>query len=102
MTRRGVIVGGLATGVVVIAGGAFINRMVEFALTMQSNEVQGFGAVAISTYLIGMVPIVCVMMWAILSGQFADIEGPKFRMLELDREFERLDAARMEEGRHDG
>lgn len=102
MTRRGAIVAGLTTGVVLIAGAGFVNRMVDFALTMQSTEVQGFGAVAITTYLIGMVPIVCVMLWAVFTGRFADIEAPKFRMLELNQECERLDAELVERERRHG
>ena len=35
-------------------------------------------------------------------AKIADIEGPKFRMLELNQEFERLDAERMEKGRRNG
>jgi nitrogen fixation-related uncharacterized protein len=51
--------------------------------------VQGFGAVAVATYLIGMLPIVFITLWAVASGKFRDIEAPKLRLLELDREIER-------------
>jgi nitrogen fixation-related uncharacterized protein len=51
--------------------------------------VEGFGAVAVSTYLIGMVPIVFLTLWAVMTGRFRDIERPKVRLLELDREIER-------------
>jgi hypothetical protein len=45
--------------------------------------------VAVATYLIGMLPLVFVTLWAVLTGKFRDIERPKFRLLEIDREIER-------------
>lgn len=88
MTTRTVVIGGLGLGVVLISGTAFLNKMIDFALTISGHQIEGFGAVAVTTYLLGMVPIVCVMLWAIFTGRFADVEGPKFRMLELQNECE--------------
>ncbi len=78
-----------AVAVLVIAGLGFTYKMSEFALTIVNDDVEGFGAVAVSVYLIGMVPIVFLTLWAVFTGKFRDIERPKFRMLELDREIER-------------
>jgi len=89
MTRRTMAVFGFAVVVMVVAGGSFVYKMTEFAVTIARDELQGFGAVAVATYLIGMLPIVFVTLWAVCSGKFADIERPKFRLLELDREIER-------------
>ena len=89
MTRRSVVVFVFAVVVMVVAGTSFIYKMTEFAVTIARDEVQGFGAVAVATYLIGMLPIVFVTLWAIVTGKFSDIERPKLRMLELDREIER-------------
>jgi hypothetical protein len=89
MTRRSVVVFVFAVVVMVVAGASFIYKMTEFAVTIARDEVQGFGAVAVATYLIGMLPIVFVTLWAIVTGKFSDIERPKLRMLELDREIER-------------
>ena len=89
MSRRGVVVFVFAIAVLVIAGAGFTYKMTEFALTIVKDDVEGFGAVAVATYLIGMLPIVFVTLWAVLTGKFRDIERPKFRVLELDREIER-------------
>lgn len=89
MNRRGIVVFAFAVVVMVIAGTSFVYKMTEFAVTIARDDVQGFGAVAVATYLIGMLPIVFVTLWAILTGKFSDIERPKLRMLELDREIER-------------
>jgi hypothetical protein len=88
MRRR--VVFGFAVAVFLVAGLGFAYKMAEFVVTMVHDEIAGFGAVAVGTYLVGMVPIVCVTLWAVLTGRFRDIEAPKLRMLELQDE---LDAA---------
>jgi hypothetical protein len=89
MKRRTIAVFAFAVVVMVVAGTSFIYKMTEFALTISRDDIQGFGAVAVATYLIGMLPIVFVTLWAVATGKFADIERPKLRMFELDREIER-------------
>jgi hypothetical protein len=84
-----VIVLAFAVAVLVVAGLGFSYKMTEFAQTIATDEVEGFGIVAVSVYLIGMLPIVFVTMWALFTGRFRDIERPKFRMLELDEEITR-------------
>jgi hypothetical protein len=83
------VVFAFAIVVMVVAGASFVYKMTEFALTIARDDVEGFGAVAVATYLIGMLPIVFVTLWAVLSGKFSDIERPKLRLFELDREIER-------------
>jgi nitrogen fixation-related uncharacterized protein len=80
---------GFAAAVLVFAGLGFVYKMTEFAATIIKEDIEGFGAVAVSIYLIGMVPIAFFTLWAVFSGKFRDIEAPKYRMLELDREIER-------------
>jgi hypothetical protein len=89
VTRRSIVVFAFAVVVMVVAGASFVYKMTEFALTIARDDVEGFGAVAVATYLIGMLPIVFVTLWAVLSGKFSDIERPKLRLFELDREIER-------------
>ena len=89
MSGRSIVVFAFAVVVMVVAGSSFVYKMTEFAATIARDDVQGFGAVAVATYLIGMLPIVFVTLWAIFSGKFADVERPKLRLFELDREIER-------------
>lgn len=89
MRTRSIVVFTLAVGVMVIAGGAFLNKMVEFAITMAGDEVAGFGVVAVGTYLTGMLPLLFLTLWAVMTGRFRDIERPATRMLELHWELER-------------
>jgi ABC-type uncharacterized transport system permease subunit len=87
--RRKLVEVALAAGVCVIAGLGFTYKMSEFAVTIVKDEIEGFGAVAVATYLIGMVPMVFVMLWAVLTGKFRDLEATKQRLFELDAEIER-------------
>ena len=86
---RNAVAIGFAVAVLVIGGLGFTYKMSEFAMTIVKNDVEGFGAVAVGIYLVGMVPILFLTIWAILTGKFRDIERPKYRLLELDREIER-------------
>jgi hypothetical protein len=82
----------LAVGVFVIAGLGFTYKMTEFGVTIIKDEVEGFGAMAVATYLIGMVPLVFLMLWAVFTGRFRDLEATKQRLFELDAEIERGDS----------
>ena len=86
MSTRSIAVFAFAVVVMLVAGTSFVYKMTEFAMTIVKDDVEGFGAVAVATYLIGMLPIVFITLWAVLTGKFADIEKPKYRLLELDRE----------------
>jgi hypothetical protein len=63
--------------------------MTEFVVTMARGDIEGFGAVAVATYVIGMLPLMFFTLWAVLSGRFRDIERPKYRLFELHDEIER-------------
>jgi hypothetical protein len=80
---------GLAVGVFVFAGVGFVYKMSEFTVTIVKDEVEGFGAVAVATYLIGMLPMTFLMLWAVMTGRFRDLEATKQRLFELDAEIER-------------
>ncbi len=86
--RRGIVSMIFATAVLVFAGIGFVYKMTEFAATIVKQDIEGFGAVAIGVYLTGVVPLVFLTLWAIMSGRFRDIERPKYRMLEIHDELE--------------
>ncbi len=88
MMRRIVILT-LTVGVLVIAGLGAAYRMAQFARTIASDDAEAFGAVSVFVYLVGMLPLLFLMLWAVLTGQFRELERQKYRLLELDREIER-------------
>jgi hypothetical protein len=88
-SKKDLAVYAFGAAVLVFAGFAFVYKMTEFAATIIKDDVEGFGTVAVSIYLIGMVPIAFFTLWAVLVGKFRDIEAPKYRLFELDAEIER-------------
>jgi hypothetical protein len=88
-SKRELAVYVFAAAVLVFAGFGFVYKMTEFAATIIKDDIEGFGTVAVSIYLIGMVPIAFFTLWAVLAGKFRDIEAPKYRLFELDAEIER-------------
>jgi hypothetical protein len=90
-SRKSLVELAFATAVCVFAGLGFIYKMSEFAVTIVKDEVEGFGAVAVATYLIGLVPMTFLMLWAVFTGRFRDLEASKRRLFELDDEIERGD-----------
>jgi hypothetical protein len=99
LTTKGLVLFVMAIAVMVGAGLAFAYKMAEFAMTIVEDDVSGFGAVAVATYLCGMLPLLLLTLWAVLSGRFRDVERPKYRMFELDEEIERGGELRLEESR---
>ena len=86
--RTGVVIG-FAVAVLVISGLGFVFKMTEFSMTIVNNDIEGFGTVSVLIYLLGMLPMVMLNLWAVFSGKFRDIERPKYRIFELEREIER-------------
>ncbi len=80
---------GFGVVMVVIAGGGFIFKLIEFLTAFTSGEPFQFSIIPVMTYLIVAAGFGCLFMWAYLSGQFKDIEQPKHRMLEMQEEFDR-------------
>ncbi|MFQ5478727.1 MAG: hypothetical protein ACE5E4_08930 [Candidatus Binatia bacterium] len=73
------------------AGGAFVLKLAEFLHTLESPDVEGFVAVPVTVYFIVAAGWACMLGWAWSRGSFARIEEPKYRMLEQEMEYERLE-----------
>jgi hypothetical protein len=89
MSRKGLVLFVMTILVMAVAGLAFVYKMTEFAMTIVNDDVAGFGAVSVATYLLGMLPLLLLTLWAVFSGRFRDVEAPKLRLFELDAEIER-------------
>lgn len=89
MKLRSIVVIGFAVAVLVVSGLGFVFKMAEFSLTIIKDDVEGFGAAAVAVYLLGMLPMLFLNLWAVFTGRFRDIERPKYRMLELNDEIDR-------------
>ena len=78
---------------VVTAGTAFIFKLIEFfytATTKGSDALYSF-LMPVLTYLVVAAGFACLFFWAVFGGQYRDVEGPKYRMLEMQDEIDRHD-----------
>jgi nitrogen fixation-related uncharacterized protein len=67
---------------VTAAGGMFIFKLFSFLKTIKRDELAGFAFDPIMIYAFVAMGFMFLLAWAFLTGQFRDIERPKFEMLE--------------------
>lgn len=82
--------------IVLIAGIAFFFKLHEFMTTIKRDELAGFAFDPIMTYGFVAVGFLFLLAWAYLTGQFRDIEQPKYDMLERFDRQERQEARYLE------
>ena len=88
------VVGLLGTVIMAVAGFGFTYKFVEFFRSLLKGEIQGFAMMPVITYIIVGLGFLLLLVWSIVSGQLKDIEGPKYRMLEQEEEYERQEKER--------
>lgn len=81
---------------VVIAGTAFIFKLTEFFLTATREGPSALGSflIPVLNYLLVAAGFMLLFLWAYFSGQFRDVEAPKYRMLEMQEQFDREESRR--------
>ncbi len=81
---------------VLTAGTAFVLKLIEFfaTATRSGSDALASFLIPVLNYLLVAAGFFCLFLWAYFSGQFRDLEGPKHRMLEMQREFDREEALR--------
>jgi len=82
--------------VIVVAGTAFIFKLTEFIFVATNKGPDALGSflIPVMNYLLVAAGFLCMFFWAYFSGQFRDVEAPKYRMLEMQREIDERDAER--------
>ncbi len=76
---------------VTAAGCMFFYKLFAFMTTIRKDELAGFAFDPIIIYGVVATGFLCLLAWAFLSGQFRNIEKPKYDMLERVREQERAE-----------
>ncbi len=71
------------------AGCMFTFKLFSFLMTMKRGDMEGFAIDPIMIYAFVAMGFVILLSWAYLTGQFRDIEGPKYEMFEKFDEQER-------------
>lgn len=82
--------------VIVVAGVAFVFKLVEFihTATTRGPEAMGSFLMPVLTYLLVAAGFLLLFLWAYATGQFRDVEAPKYRMLEMQDEIDRRESLR--------
>ena len=82
--------------VIVVAGIAFIFKLTEFiyVATNEGPDSMGTFLIPVMNYLLVAAGFLCMFLWAYFTGQYRDVEAPKYRMLEMQAEIDREDGAR--------
>ena len=80
--------------VILVAGTAFVFKLIEFlyAATTTGPDSLGSFLMPVLTYLLVAAGYLSLFFWAYASGQFRDVEGPKYRMLEMQDEIDRAES----------
>jgi cbb3-type cytochrome oxidase maturation protein len=81
---------------VVTAGSAFIFKLIEFFVTATREGPSALGSflIPVLNYLLVAAGFLLLFLWAYFSGQFRDVEAPKYRMLEMQEQFDREQSRR--------
>ena len=77
----------------------FVYKLSAFMQTIKRDELAGFAFDPILIYGVVAMGFLCMLAWAFLSGQFKNIEGPKYEMMERFDEQERAEEKARREGK---
>ena len=79
---------------VLTAGTAFVLKLIEFfaTATRSGSDALASFLIPVLNYLLVAAGFFCLFLWAYFSGQFRDLEAPKLRMLEMQREIDAQEA----------
>jgi len=75
------------------AGTLFFYKVYTMLATVHQHELVGFAFDPLIVYACVAMGFFCMLVWAYLSGQFRDVEQPKYEMLERWERQEKQDAA---------
>ncbi len=80
---------------VLVAGSGFLFKLIEFIVTATSQGKDALSSflLPVLNYLLVAAGFFCLFLWAYFRGQFRDLEAAKYRMLELNAEVDRMEAA---------
>ena len=67
---------------ILVAGSLFVLKLFAFMKTIKKDELAGFAFDPIMIYAFVALGFLCLLTWAYVSGQFRDVESPKYEMLE--------------------
>ena len=78
-------------GMVVTAGTAFVFKLIEFFVTATTDGPDALASflIPVLNYLLVAAGFLCLFLWSYFTGQFRDVEAPKYRMLRMQEQFDK-------------
>ena len=67
----------------------FGEKLYQFVHVLRADSEGRFALIPILAYLIISLGFVFMLIWGATKGMLSDVEGPKFKMLERERELEK-------------
>ena len=82
--------------VIIVAGTAFLFKLIEFVIVATSKGPEALSSflIPVLNYLLVATGFICLFLWAYFTGQFRDVERPKYRMLQMQKQIDRREAGR--------
>lgn len=85
---KAVFIWSLVVGVA-LSGVAFAMKIAEFIHTITAEDAQGFADVPVAVYFFVAAGWLCLLVWCLMTGKFAEMEQTKIEMLEQEEAYER-------------
>ena len=81
-----------SVAMVIVAGTAFFMKLIEFTNTATRHGTDALGSflIPVLNYILVAAGFFCLFFWAYAKGHYKDIEAPKYRMLELEAEYDKM------------
>lgn len=71
----------------------FGDKLYQFIMVLEKNPQGRFAIVPIMSYFVVSAGFIMVFIWGMMNGMLSDIEGPKYSMLEREKELDANEAA---------
>jgi hypothetical protein len=84
-----------SAAMILVAGTAFAFKLIEFVHTATRRGPDALGSflIPVLNYLLVAAGFGLLFLWAYFRGQFRDVERPKYRMLQMQRQIDAEEAA---------
>ncbi len=91
MSKRSVVI---LMAVLILVPGAigFGDKLYQFVVVLTKNPQGRFALVPLASYLLVSTGFIFIFVWGLMKGMLSDVEGPKYRMLEREKQLDKEEA----------
>ncbi len=77
---------GMAWAFAIISALALGTLLISIVSLLRSGQLTGYAVLTSLSYLAVALGFLFIITWAFLRGQFRDVEAPKYKVLELEKD----------------